>query len=170
MLISVKLLIPGFLKTGLAKISTHSTTWQFKTTKPVQRPIKNIYLTPGSKLLILRSIPTGPILKRRKFQNIYSVIRLREVSNRCQFSLEIFKLSELQRKSALLRLKQLAKHYFFRAPINNRISHGIDIKLNETECTNYHLLICKNRPMVQCHQSPLKLDLDPIFLSRELLF
>ena len=67
MLISVKLLIPGFLKTGLAKISTHSTTWQFKTTKPVQRPIKNIYLTPGSKLMIPRSIPTGPILKRRKF-------------------------------------------------------------------------------------------------------
>ena len=25
--------IPGFLKTGLAKISTHSTTWQFKTIK-----------------------------------------------------------------------------------------------------------------------------------------
>ena len=24
---------PGFLKTGLAKISTHSTTWQFKTNK-----------------------------------------------------------------------------------------------------------------------------------------
>ena len=51
MLISVKLLIPGFLKTGLAKISTHSTTWQCKTTKLVQRPIKNIYLTPGSKLM-----------------------------------------------------------------------------------------------------------------------
>ena len=64
MLISVKLLIPGFLKTGLAKISTHSTTWQFKTTtKLVQRPIKNIYLTPGSKSMIPRSIPTGPILK-----------------------------------------------------------------------------------------------------------
>ena len=63
MVISVKLLIPGFLKTGLAKISTHSTTWQFKTTKLVQRPIKSIYLTPGSKLMIPRSIPTGPILK-----------------------------------------------------------------------------------------------------------
>ena len=63
MLISVKLLIPGFLKTGLAKISTHSTTWQFKTTKLVQRPIKSIYLTSGSKLMIPRSIPTGPILK-----------------------------------------------------------------------------------------------------------
>ena len=63
MVISVKLLIPGFLKTGLAKISTYSTTWQFKTTKLVQRPNKNIYLTPGSKLMIPRSIPTGPILK-----------------------------------------------------------------------------------------------------------
>ena len=31
-------------------------------------------------------------------------------------------------------------------------------------------LSAKNRPMVQCHQSPLKLDPDPIFLSRELLF
>ena len=32
------------------------------------------------------------------------------------------------------------------------------------------LIICKNRPMVQCHWSPLKLDLDPISLSRESLF
>ena len=31
--------IPGFLKNGLAKISTHFTTWQFKTTKLIQRPI-----------------------------------------------------------------------------------------------------------------------------------
>ena len=28
----------------------------------------------------------------------------------------------------------------------------------------------KDRPMVQCHQSTLKLDLDQIFLSREWLF
>ena len=44
--------IPGFLKTGLAKISTHSTTWQFKTIKLIQRPIKSLYLTPGSKLMV----------------------------------------------------------------------------------------------------------------------
>ena len=31
------------------------------------------------------------------------------------------------------------------------------------------LLSAKKGPMVQCHQRPLKLDLDPIFLSRELL-
>ena len=31
--ITVQLYIPGFLKTGLAKTSTHSTTWQFKTNK-----------------------------------------------------------------------------------------------------------------------------------------
>ena len=55
--------IPGLLKTGLAKISTHSTTWQFKTIKLVQRPIKSLYLTPGSKLMIPRSIPTSPNLK-----------------------------------------------------------------------------------------------------------
>ena len=55
--------IPGFLKTGLAKISTHSTTWQFKTTKLIQRPIKSLYLTPGSKLMVPRSIPTTPNLK-----------------------------------------------------------------------------------------------------------
>ena len=30
--------MPGFLKTGLAKIRTHSTTWQLKTIKFVQRP------------------------------------------------------------------------------------------------------------------------------------
>ena len=43
------LYLAGFLKTGLAKISTHSTTWQFKTTKLIQRPIKSLYLTPDSK-------------------------------------------------------------------------------------------------------------------------
>ena len=45
----------------------------------------------------------------------------------------------------------LEKHYSFRGPINDRISHGTDNKLNETYYTNYHLPICKNRPMVQCH-------------------
>ena len=54
---------PGFLKTGLAKIPTHSTSWQFKTIKLVQRPIKSVYLTPGSKLMVPRSIPTSPNLK-----------------------------------------------------------------------------------------------------------
>ena len=29
-----------FVKTGLAKIRTHSTTWQLKTLRSVQRPIK----------------------------------------------------------------------------------------------------------------------------------
>ena len=55
--------IPGFLKTGLAKISTHSTTWQFKTIKLLQRPIKILYLMPGSKLMVPRRIPTSPNLK-----------------------------------------------------------------------------------------------------------
>ena len=32
--------MPEFLKTGLANIRTHSTTWQLKTTRFVQRPIK----------------------------------------------------------------------------------------------------------------------------------
>ena len=32
------------MKTGLAKMSTHSTTWQFKTIKLIQRPIKSLYL------------------------------------------------------------------------------------------------------------------------------
>ena len=43
-------------------MSTHSTTWQFKTIKLklVQRPIKSFYLTPGSKLMVPRSIPTSP--------------------------------------------------------------------------------------------------------------
>ena len=47
--------IPGFLKTGSAKMSTHFTTWQFKTTKLIQRPIKSRYLTLGSKLVVPRS-------------------------------------------------------------------------------------------------------------------
>ena len=62
-----KLYIPGFLKTGLAKISTNSTSWQFKTRKLVQRPIKSLYLTPGRKLMVPRSIPTSPNLKWCKF-------------------------------------------------------------------------------------------------------
>ena len=49
------------------------------------------------------------------------------------------------------------------------ICHGIDNKLNETFCTNCHL-ICKYQPLVQCHESPLKLDLRSTFLGRELLF
>ena len=36
----VNINMPEFLKTGLAKIRTHSTTWQLKTTRFVQRPIK----------------------------------------------------------------------------------------------------------------------------------
>ena len=31
-----------------------------KTTKLVQRPIKSLYLTSGSKLMVPRSIPTSP--------------------------------------------------------------------------------------------------------------
>ena len=55
--------IPGFLKTGLAKITTHFTTWQLKTITFVQRPIKSFYLTPGGRLMIPRSIPTSRSLK-----------------------------------------------------------------------------------------------------------
>ena len=35
--------------------------------------------------------------------------------------------------------KYLAKHYFLRGAINDRVSHGIDNKLNKTYYTNYHL-------------------------------
>ena len=37
----LKYLYLDFLKTGLAKISTHSTSWQFKSIKLVQRPLDN---------------------------------------------------------------------------------------------------------------------------------
>ena len=59
-IIIIKVNTPGFFKIWLAKISTHSTTWQFKTIKLIQRPIKSLYLTPGSKLMVPRSIPTTP--------------------------------------------------------------------------------------------------------------
>ena len=65
-IIIIIIFIPGFLKTGLEKISTHSTSWQFQTKKVIQRPIKSLYLTPGSKLMVPRSIPTSPTLKWRK--------------------------------------------------------------------------------------------------------
>ena len=48
--------------------------------------------------------------------------------------------------------------------------HGKDNKLIETQYTNYHLLICKNRPMVQRQEPAETIDLDLIFLSRELVF
>ena len=38
--IYIYIYIPEFLKTGLAKIRVHSTTWQLKAIKSVQRPIK----------------------------------------------------------------------------------------------------------------------------------
>ena len=60
--------IPGLLKTVLAKNSTHSTTWQFKTIKLIQRPIKSLYLTSGSKLMVPRNIPTSPILNDANFR------------------------------------------------------------------------------------------------------
>ena len=62
-----KIYMPEFLKTGLAKIRTHSTTWELKTIKFVQRSMKSLYLTPGSKLMVPRSIPTSRSLKWRKF-------------------------------------------------------------------------------------------------------
>ena len=53
-------IIPGLLKTWLAKISTHSTTWQFKTIKLIQRPIKSLYYMAESvfamRLVNLRSV------------------------------------------------------------------------------------------------------------------
>ena len=55
-----KIYIPGFLKTELAKIATHSTTWQFKRIKLIQRPIKSLYLTPSSKLMV----PTVEVFER----------------------------------------------------------------------------------------------------------
>ena len=60
--------IPELLKTVLAKNSTHSTTWQFKTIKLIQRPIKSLYLTSGSKLMVPRNIPTSPILNDANFR------------------------------------------------------------------------------------------------------
>ena len=54
--------IPGCLKTGLAKIRAHSTNWQLKT-KFVQRPIESLYLRPGIKEMVPRSIPTSRSLK-----------------------------------------------------------------------------------------------------------
>ena len=41
-LIYASVFIPGVLKTGLAKISTHSTGWQFKTLKLFQRLIESL--------------------------------------------------------------------------------------------------------------------------------
>ena len=72
--------------------------------KLVQRPIKSLYLKPGVKLMIPRSILTSPNLNEANCRTFIQYIGLREVSNQCHFSLEIFKLSELQRKSAWLRL------------------------------------------------------------------
>ena len=94
--ISVKYM-PGFLKAGLAKIRTHSTTWQLKTIKFAQGPIKRLYMTLGSKLVVPRIIP----LNESKFkmtqilEHLFSNLNSGEGSKRCHFSLEIFKFSSL---------------------------------------------------------------------------
>ena len=66
-IIIIIIFIPGLLKTGLEKnINSFSTSWQFQTKKLIQRPTKSLYLTPGSKLMVPRSIPTSPNLKWRR--------------------------------------------------------------------------------------------------------
>ena len=47
----------------LAKISTHSTSWQFQTIKLIQKPIKCLHLTPCSKLMVPISILKSRNLK-----------------------------------------------------------------------------------------------------------
>ena len=49
--------MPEFLKTGLAKIRTHSTTWQLKTTRFVQRPINKPISDAGNKFMSLEAFP-----------------------------------------------------------------------------------------------------------------
>ena len=39
-IIIIIIFIPGFLKTGLEKISTHSTSWQFQTKKSFKGRLK----------------------------------------------------------------------------------------------------------------------------------
>ena len=68
---------------------------------------------------------------------------------------------------------EILKHYVFRGPIHDSVSHGIDNKLNETYYTNYHLPISKNRPFGSKPLEPAVTRptiVDPIFLSLELLF
>ena len=56
--------MPRFLKTELAKKSTYSTTYQLQTIiMIIQRPIKSLFLTSGSKLVVPRNISTSPNLK-----------------------------------------------------------------------------------------------------------
>ena len=99
----------GFLKTGLAKkTTTHSTTCQFETKKKSFKGRLKAFIwrqaVSYGQLVVRSGISLSPNLKWRKFWNIYSVICLREVSNRFHFSLEFFRLSEMQSKSAWLRL------------------------------------------------------------------
>ena len=56
-----------FLKIWLAKIRTHSTTWQLKTIKLRPKPIESPYLRPFIKKRVPRSIRTRRSLKWRKF-------------------------------------------------------------------------------------------------------
>ena len=71
--------------------SFYYTIRQLKTTKFVQRPIKSLYLTPDSRLMVPRRIPTSRSLERRKFfQHLFSNLTSGKVSKRCHFSLEFF--------------------------------------------------------------------------------
>ena len=59
----MKYLYLDFLKTGLAKISTHSTTLAIQNKKTCSKAVKSLCLTPGNKLMVPGSIPTSPNLK-----------------------------------------------------------------------------------------------------------
>ena len=64
----------------------------------------------------------------------------------------------------------VGKTLLFRGPINDGIPHGIDNKLIEAISAQIIIFLSAKTSLWFKAKSPLKLDLDPIFLSRELLF
>ena len=59
--------MPEFLKTGLAKDNDSFYYLAIKNNKMRPKADKSLYLTLGSKLMVLRSIPKSRSLKRHRF-------------------------------------------------------------------------------------------------------
>ena len=85
------LIMPEFLKTGLAKIRAHSTTWQIKNNKIRPKADKKAYI--GRRAISLcpwKHSHESKFKMTQIFEHLFSNLTSGEVSKRNHFSLEIF--------------------------------------------------------------------------------
>ena len=179
--------LPVFEENDLLKVDKILGLTFFKARKDFEALLKTLFSVFHLLQLnfLLNSMFTTPIYSRRRGRFVNSVFpnkkhfaqktkfiydKKKMKANVCRNS--TFQVNRTKNGTGIFKLSELNRQQntTFRGPINDRISNRIDEKLIETQNTNYHLLLCKNRPKWFKAKSPLKLDLDPIFLSPELVF